>query len=275
MKHTESGSGRVILMAAIALIGAATLLIFPTLAPGIWKIVAWLVAGGAAVAGGMFYQKEQQQKTLEAKEDQKRRYQRSKRLKEDKENREKKIESSRKNLAKKEEKQDEKRAKVKTKVIKEAKVVWSGRVDHAKEQETKIRQVINKTDIMPIREAAGNVAIEWNEATTLSLWTMEQIDMFARLPDSTKKAREEAQDAIIESIKVKDAGGLWTAEQGKALADKKEKARQEAMTEEKRVDNMRDTLVNADIKWRAVERRVERWMEELAKIYKNYAKLKE
>lgn len=275
MSYKESGSARVFSMATITIISGAALLIFPTLISGAWQILGWLVVGASAVSAGVFQHQENIKKKLATIETQRKLRLRNKNRKKAQLEREEKIEHSREQLAKKDEKQDEKRAQVKAKVIKQAQTIWSERVEHAQKQEKSTRTIIEKTSQMDIRDAIGKVAIEWNEATTLAQWTMEQIEMFSRLPDATKKAREEAQDAIIESIKIKESGGLWTAEKGKELAAIKEKARLEAQAEEKRIDTMRDKLTDAEIKWRAVERRVERWTEELGKAYEAYAKLKE
>ena len=75
-------------------------------------------------------------------------------------------------------------------------------------------------------------------------------------------------------MRFKESGGLWTLEKGKALAEVKDKAKSEAQTEEKRIDTMRDKLTDADIKWRAVERRIDRWKGELNKAYESLSKTK-
>jgi hypothetical protein len=141
-------------------------------------------------------------------------------------------------------------------------------------EEKSTRQIIEKTDHMPIRVAAGEVAMEWHEASSIAQWTMQQVDMFARLPDAVIEAREEAREATIEAMRVRESGGLWTAEQGKKLAEKKEKAKFELQAEEKRIDDMRDKLVDANLKWNAAQRRIDRLKSELKKHSADYARLK-
>ena len=265
MKHQNSGSSRAALLAVITVIGALVLMMFPTLATGAWKLLGWLAVGASAVSSGAFYNIEKAQKVLAEKEKQRQLYKRNKNRQKERLAKEKKLEKTKENYEKKEKRQADKRAQAKLKIIEQAEVVWSERVEHAKAQEHSIRSMVDKIVQMAARDAAGQLAIEWNEATGLAQWTMQRIDMFARQPAAKTEAREEEQDAIIESIAFKENGGLWTLEKGNKLASIKEKARIEEQVEEKRVDTMRNTLDNADIKWRASERRIERWTEELNK----------
>jgi len=274
MNNREMGGSRAVMMAIIAVIGAVALIAMADLVPGIWKILAWLAVGSTLVLAVVFYNKDKViQKTVEKKKQSQLR-ERNKRRKDQKQKQEQKIEKTRENLEQKEEKLAEKRAKIKENIIEEATATWTGREDYAKQQETTIRKSIDKTDHMPIRMAAGEVAVEWNEATALAQWTMQQVGMFSQLPDAQMTARIDAQDAIIESIKVKEGGGQWTFEKGKELAEKKEKARLETKTEEDRIDNMRSTLDNADLKWKATERRISRLMDELNKHVASYKRLR-
>ena len=273
MNNREMGGSRAVMMVIIAAIGAVALIALADFVPGVLKILAWGVVGLALILAVVFYNAEKANSEIAEKEKQNQLRQRNKRRKDQKQQQEQKIEKTRENLEQKEEKLAEKRAVIKAKIIEEAKVTWTGREEHAKEQEKTMRESIEKTDHMPIRMAAGEVAVEWNEASALAQWTMQQVDMFSQLPDAQMTARIDAQDAIIESIKVKEGGGQWTFEKGKELAEKKEKARLEEKAEEDRIDNMRSTLDNADLKWKAAERRIDRLMDDLKKTYAGYSKL--
>ena len=238
-------------------------------------MVAWAVVGAGAVSSGMFYHFDKAKQVTATKEVEQQRLKRNKRRRAEKEQQEKKLEAVKEQLAKKEDKQALRRAKIKDNVIEEATAKWTGRIDFAKDKEQSVRQMIEQTDHMPIRTAAGQVAMEWHEATSVAQWTMQQIDMFARLPDAVIEAREEAREATIEAIRVRENGGLWSAEQGQKLADKKEKAKFELQAEEKRIDDMRDKLVDANLKWKAAERRIDRLTDELKKHTENYTRLKD
>ena len=274
MYKEESGSTRVAFMAFITFIGGTILVLFPTMVSGAWQILAWVGIGATATSAGVFHHKEKIKKQEEDKETQRKMLIRNKNRKKERLEQEKRIEQSKEKLVQQDEKQDEKRAKVKANIIKEAKATWSERNKQATSQEKLVREIVEKANHMAVREAAGQMAIEWYEASTLAQWTLEQITMFSQLPDGTKAAREEAQDAIVEAMRFKESGGLWTLEKGKALAEVKDKAKSEAQTEEKRIDTMRDKLTDADIKWRAVERRIDRWKGELNKAYESLSKTK-
>jgi len=156
----------------------------------------------------------------------------------------------------------------KKKVADDAKFIWNGRIEEAKDKENFYKNIIEKTHQMPVRNAAGKAAFEWNEASRVALWTMEQVTMFIQRPKVTNKAREEARDAIVESIRIKQSGANWSKEQGQKLADKKEKAKQELQIEEDRIKAIKNEIDNATIKWRAAEMRAKRWQEELDRLYK-------
>jgi hypothetical protein len=267
-------SSRAISMAVFAVIGTIILIMFPVLVSGVWKMVGWVLVGAGALSSGMFYHFDKVKQIEADKELEKQRLKRNKRRRQEKEQQEKKLEAKSENLKKQEDRQALRREKIKNNIIEEATIEWTDRVDFAKAQEQAVRQVIEKTDHMPIRVSAGEVAMEWHEATSVAQWTMQQIDMFARQPDAVIEAREEAREATIEAIRVRESGGLWTAEQGKKLAEKKEKAKVELQTEEKRIDDMRDKLVDAKLKWNSAERRIERLTEELKKHTENYERLK-
>ena len=262
---TELGSSQVVLMAAITIIGGSTLLALPDLITGFWKILSWAAIAVSAIFSIILYKKEEKKRLLAKEVIEQQRKKRSKHIKQEKLKQEKKIEAARKKLAKKEKREAEKHEHKKKEMAKEATVVWGGRIEYAKEKENFFKQIIDKTDQMPIRTAAGQVVFEWNEASRIAEWTLQQVTMFVQRPNVTTKAREEAQEAIIEAMRVKESGGNWTKEKGEELANKKEKARQEIQIEEKRLEAIKDEIENANLKWKAAEKRAMRWQNELKK----------
>ena len=272
MGHQGANRSRTIFAVLVSVIGAFALIVFPTFISGAWKILSWAVVAVSAISSGVFHHLDKSTKNLPDQETERKRHERSKRRRDEKLRQEQKLEKANEKLTQKEKRSGERRAKVKEEIIEQATQTWSGRVDYAKEQEQEVRKIIDKTNLMSIREAAGHVTVEWNEATILAQWTMQQLTMFAELPDAKMDAREEAQDAIIESMRIKESGGLWTFEQGKELAEKKEAARLELKKEEDRIDNMRSDLDNAELKWKAAERRIGRLKGELDKHIANYAR---
>ncbi|MCI5059984.1 MAG: hypothetical protein MRY79_02810 [Alphaproteobacteria bacterium] len=235
---------------------------------GLWEMLAWVAIAAFIIFSIVVYQKKKKERLLAEKELEKQRKKRSQYVKQQKLKQEKKIEAAREKLANNEQKKAEKFERAKEEMAKKATVVWNGRIEHAKEKELFFKKIIDQTDQMPIRTAAGQVAFEWNEASRIANWTLEQVTMFVQRPSVTTKAREEAQEAIIEAMRIKESGINWTKEKGEELADKKEKARQEAQIEAKRLEAIKDEIENANLKWKAAERRASRWQNELQKISK-------
>jgi len=268
MHNNKSNKVLVGILAFLAIAGAAVLVIFPTLITGALKITAWAMLG---VLGVITFAISHLQKSKEAaeaeKELEKQRFKRSKKLKEENEKREQKLEQLKDNLAKKEEKKAEKWEQVKSELVKEAGTVWSGRLEHAEQQENLARKIIRETKQMPVKNAAGQLALVWHETSAMAQWTAQQIIMFSQRPNVTTKAREEAQEAVIEAAEIREKGGNWTKEHGDKLADLKDKAREESQIEEKRLASIKDTIENAEIKWRASEIQIRRWQSELDKVY--------
>ena len=263
MNCKETGSSRVALMATLTVIGGLILVFFPALVSGVWKVLAWGATAAGAGAAGTFHHMEKQKKILAEKEVLRKRSIRRKEMDKERVEQEKRLEASKEKMAQKEVRKAEKRAKIKEGLVKEAETTWVSRVDYADEQEALMRQIIEKTNRMPVRTAAGQVVIEWNEASTLAQWTMKQIMMYTQRPDVTHEAREEAQEATLEAMRIKDSGGLWTKEHGEQLAEKKEKARLEALIEEERLDAVKNAIESAELKWKATENRAARWQGEL------------
>lgn len=266
MTYHETGSAQVVLMAFVAIAGAIALIAFPAMISSPWNILGWLVVVAAGVGAGVLKHKESQKKLIEQKKLEKQRRKRSEHLKKEKLEKEKKIETLRENLAKNEEKKAEKWTKIKADLVKESGAVWAGRVEHAQHQENLVRKIIKDSKHMPVRNAAGQLAILWNETSTLAQWTAKQIVMFSQRPNATTKAREEAQEAIIEAAQIRENGGMWTKEKGLKLAQLKEKAREEAKIEEKRLEAIKDVIENAEIKWRSSSTQIRRWQEELDSV---------
>ena len=269
MKSKEIGSSRVAFMATITVIGSVILVIFSDQVPGLWQILAWGGVCLCAVLVGVFHHKAKKAKIRLEKEQQKIRRQRSEAMQQEKLEQEKRIEASKEKMALQEAKRAEKMREVKMEMVKDAEVVWGGRVDQAKQKEDIFREIIKKTNQMPVRTAAGEVAFEWNEASRIAQWTMQQIMMFVNRPDVTTAAREEAQDAIIEAIKIKESGGTWTKENGQELAKKKEEAREELKVEEERLETIKREIEKANLKYKSAEKRASQRQSELSKIYKN------
>ncbi len=263
MNHNESGSSRIIFTAILAIIGACALIFSPDSISTIWKILGWIAIAVCIILAGVLHHKDKSKKLLAEKELLQKRRKRRKHLDQERLEQEKRIEKSKKKLAEKEEKLNEKRTKIKQALVVEAQTTWAGRVEYASSQENAVRKIIEKTNKMHVRTLAGQVAIEWNEASGLSQWTMQQILMYSQRPNVTMEAREDAQEAIIEAMRIKDSGGNWTKEKGEELAKIKEKAREEAMIEEDRLDTIKNTIERAELKWNATETRVFRLQQEL------------
>ncbi|MEM6811110.1 MAG: hypothetical protein AAF549_01450 [Pseudomonadota bacterium] len=272
MKNSEYGGSQAILMAFTTVIGGCSLLIFPNLFPGFWKTIAWSIIALSAVLAIILYQKDQKQKEIQEKELEQARKRRSLNKKAEKRKQDAHLEASRQKLERKDERAAEKIVIQREEIAKEAQEVWGGRISHAEERQNFFKAVIAKTNQMPVRTAAGKAAFEWNEAFGIAQWTMEQVAMFVQRPSVTTKAREEAREAVLESIMIKATGGNWTKEQGEKLANKKEDAKQELQIEEKRIEAMKNELDNAGIKWRAAEMRANRWQDELEKLTKASSK---
>lgn len=240
----------------------------PSFASGVWGILVWVAIAALIIFFIVLYQKKNKEKLLAEEELEQQRIKRSKFVKQEKLKQEEKIEAAREKLAKNEERRAEKFQQAKEDMAKKAAVVWNGRIEQATEKEIFFKQIIEKTDQMPIRTAAGQVVFEWNEASRIAKWTLEQVTMFMQRPNVTTKDREEAQEAIIEAMRIKESGVNWTKEKGEELANKKEKARQEAQIEERRLEAIKDEIENANLKWKAAERRASRWESELRRVSK-------
>jgi len=266
--NNKSNKALVGILATLAITGGIALIIFPVFITGALKITAWAMLGVLAVTAFATNHIQNSKEAAEAeKELEKQRFNRSKKLKEDQEKRDQKLEKLKDNLAKNEEKKAEKWEQIKSDLVEEAGSVWNGRLEHAKQEENKARKIIKETKQMPVKNAAGQLALVWHETSSMAQWTAQQIIMFSQRPNVTTKAREEAQEAVIEAAEIREKGGNWTKEHGDKLANLKNKASEEAKTEEKRLASIKDTIENAEIKWRASEIQIRRWQSELDKIY--------
>lgn len=266
MKNSEFGGAQVVLTALTAIIGGAVLLTLPDLIPKPFNMLGWGLVAINVIAGLFFFHNEKAQKKLAEKEKEQKRLKRSRNLRQEKEKQEKQIEAAREKLIRKEEKAAEKLSLKKKKLEQEAKATWDARVKKAQEKEIFFKTVIANTNQMPIRNAAGKAAFEWNEASSVAHWILQQVAMFMQRPDVTNQAREAAREAIIESLRVKQSGGSWSKEDGLKLAYKKEQAAKEEKIEETRLREIRNEIENANLKWRAAKQRANRWHDELEKL---------
>ena len=268
MSNSESGGAQVALTALTAIIGTGALLALPDLIPSPFNFFGWAIVIACLILSFVFFQKEKKQKEIAKKELEQSRLRKSRNSRKEKEKQEKQLELTREKLIKKEEKATEKYNEKKRELEKEAKATWNGRMENAKNKEAYFKSVIEKSNKMPVRNAAGKAAFEWHEASSVAQWVLQQVSMFMQRPDVTNLAREEAREAIIDSLRVKQSGSNWSAEQGQALAHKKEKAAEEEKIEENRIKEIKNEMENANSKWRAAELRANRWQDELEKMIK-------
>lgn len=268
----NKGSSEILIgfIAFASVAGGLTLFTYPTLLSGIWSFLAWsFVVMAAIVAGILQYTKRLKEKLHAQKILEKQRRKRAETLRKEQEKREKKIEALRESLIKKEEKNAEKWARIKSELVKEEGKLWAGRIELAEREANLARNIAKETKHMPIRNAAGQLVLLWHETSSLAQWTAQQIIMFSRRPSVTTEAREEAQEAIIKAAEIREKGGNWTKEKGKELAKLKDKAREESKIEEERLDTIKNTIENAEIKWRSSEVQIKRWQAELDRFYTN------
>lgn len=264
MSNKSSNKGLITVFMIIAVCGAFVLIIFPNLISGILNTAAWSVVVTAGIGAGAFHysnkksEAEVKKRTL-LKSQQKRRMQRE----QEKREKEERLQKAQEITAKKEAARELKQEKIKAEMIKQAEVVWLDREKEAADHEVEIRKIIKNNLDMTIRSVAGYVATEWNDAAKLAQWTGHQLIMFARRPNVTTKARDEAQEAIIEAEEVRASGNTLNEKQGNELKIKKKKASDEVKMEEARVKAIQDVIDNAEIKWRGIEMRVSRRQREL------------
>lgn len=256
-------------MAVLSAVGAFFLVIFPNLMTGAMNIIAWTTVGvGVTTAGAMQYAQIQKEKEVKAKALEKSRQKR--RLQREAEERAQveRLEKAQKITEIKEERRATKQEKIKAEMIEKAEVVWESREHEAEKKEKLTRKIIASTLDMNIRTTAGYVATEWNEASRMAKWTAEQLMMFARRPNVTTKARDEARETEIEAEEIRARGNSLSPKQGNELKIKKKKAQEEIKMEEARLKEVHDIIDNAEIKWRGVEMRVNRRQAELDNLLK-------
>ncbi len=264
MSAKTSNKAGIFVMAVAAACGALILLIFPNLATGALNMVAWAAVGVAGLTAGTLHYSNKKRE-MAAKELEKRKSQQKRRVQREKEKREKeeRFQKAQEMTAKKEAARESKQEQIKAEMIKQAEVVWLDREKDAENHEAEIRKIMKTNLDMTIRTVAGYVATEWNDAAKLAQWTGHQLIMFTRRPNVTTKARDEAQEAIIEAEEVRASGSTLSEQQGNELKAKKKKAQEEAKMEEARVKAIQDVIDNAEIKWRGIEMRVNRRQKEL------------
>lgn len=269
MSDKKSNNMGVIVMAVLTAVGAFFLIIFPNLLTGAMNVVAWAAVGVAGTtAGAMKYSQIQKEKEIKTKALEKSRQKRRLQREAERRAQEERLEKAQKVTERKEEIREAKQEKIKAEMIEKAEVVWESREHEAEKQEKLARKIIANTLDMNIRTVAGYVAVEWNEASRMAKWTAEQLIMFARRPNVTTKARDEAREAEIEAEEIRASGNSLSPKQGNELKMKKKKAQEEIKMEEMRLKEVYDILDNAEIKWRGVEMRVNRRQRELDNLLK-------
>lgn len=264
MSNKKFSRTGVVAMAIATVAGVFILMFFPGLVSGIGKVIAWFVTATCAVtAGVMQYTANQKEKEITERELTRVRKKRMEARQRERREQEERVQKAQKKIAAKQAEKEARQLEIKAEMASQATTVWAEKEKYAVDQERNARKIIEATQDMAIRTLAGSVAIEWNEAGSLAQWTAKQLVMFSQRPNVTTEAREEAQEAIIEAAGIKASGNVLTEKQGLALRAKKEKAREEVLIEEDRLNAIQDVIENAERKWKVAELRANRVQEEL------------
>lgn len=270
MSNQKSNKLGIISMSLATIAGALILIFFPNLISGVWKILAWsAMATGATTVGVLQHIEKKKIELIEEIELARIRRKRQAQREKDRAEQAERVQKAQARAEQKEVKRTAKQLEIKAGMVKQSETVWAEKEQYALDQEILVREIIEGTNDMDIRTAAGFVAVEWNEAALLARWTAKELIMFSRRPEVTTEARDEAQAAIIEAAGIKASGNSLTEKQGQDLKKKKDKALQETYVEEDRLDDIRNVIENAELKWKVAESRANRGKKELKVLMKD------